>query len=139
MPVIRHKNEDDDMIWPPDDFTGEWIVEWPNGALKFRSLYLGGKAEGDYLCYWSNGKPAQVGYSSNGMCVGVWTDYFEDGTKDKETHYINNRTFETLWFDADGSIYESEYMIDYVAVTKAEFERFASGAKSGSHGNTRGR
>src|SRR5436309_8991464 len=129
MAVARIKDYDDAMIWPPDDFTGEWVVEWPNGVVKFRSLYLGGKEEGDYQCYWSNGKPAQLGYSSNGVCVGVWTDFLEDGTKLKETHYFNNRTFKIMWFGADGSITDTEYMIDRQEATKEHFERFTRGAE----------
>ncbi len=132
MPVVRQKTDDEDMIWPPDGFTGEWIVEWPNGAVKFRSLYLGGKEEGDYRCYWSNGKPAQVGCSSGGECIGVWTDFLEDGSKSKETHYINNRTFKTVWFDADGSVAETEFMIDHKKATQEEFERFANRAEQAS-------
>ena len=31
MPVHRQQTEDDDMVWPPDDLTGEWVVE--NGRL----------------------------------------------------------------------------------------------------------
>ncbi len=129
MPVVRQQTDDEDMIWPPEGFTGEWIVEWPNGAVKFHSLYLRGKEEGDHCCYWSNGKPAQLGYSSDGVCVGVWTDFLEDGTKLKETHYINNRTFQVVWFGLDGAVTEMEYMIDHREATKEEFERYAQGAE----------
>ena len=129
MPVVRQRTDDEDMIWPPDGFTGEWVVEWPNGTVKFRSLYLGGKEEGDYRCYWSNGKPAQLGNSSDGVCVGVWTDFLEDGTRVKETHYINNRTFKVLRFDAHGAISATEYMIDHEEVSKEQFEDYAKRAE----------
>jgi hypothetical protein len=132
MPVIRQKTDDEDMIWPPDGFTREWIVEWPNGVVKFRSLYLGGKEEGDYYCYWSNGRPAQIGCSSDGVCVGVWTDFLEDGTKLKETHYINNGTFKVLWFGVGGSATDTEYIVDHQKGSKEQFEHLAKETEPGA-------
>jgi antitoxin component YwqK of YwqJK toxin-antitoxin module len=96
------------MVWPPEDFTGEWIVEWPNGQGKFRSLYLNGRAEGDYLCYWSNGNLAQKGYSQDGECFGIWSDYWEDGVKFKETEYFSPGNFDVRWLTPDGQIREIE-------------------------------
>lgn len=96
------------MVWPPEDFTGEWIVEWPNGQVKFRSLYLGGKEEGDYLCYWSNGNRAQQGYCSDGKCVGIWSDFREDGTKFKETEYYSPGNFDVRWLTPDGRVEKTE-------------------------------
>lgn len=46
MAVHRLESDDDDPEWPPDDFTGEWIVEWPNGQVCVRSAYVQGKPEG---------------------------------------------------------------------------------------------
>ena len=129
MTTVRQKNQDDDMPWPPDNFTGEWIVEWPNGAIKFRSLYLGGKAEGKYECFWDNGNLAQIGYSEDDVCVGIWSDFWEDGTKFKETHYFGKRTFKTVWLDPDGVITETVYTVDYVDVSEAEFLRATHGAE----------
>ena len=108
MPIHRQQSEDDDMVWPPDDFTGEWIVEWPNGQVKFRSLYLKGKEEGDYLCYWSNGKIAQRGYNLDGECVGVWSDFWEDGTKYQETEYYSPGNFDVRRFTPDGRVEQTE-------------------------------
>mgnify|MGYP001588850461 CR=1 FL=1 len=118
MAVHRQLSEDDDMIWPPDDFTGEWVVEWPNGQIKFRSLYLKGKEEGDYLCYWSNGNLAQKGYNEDGICKGIWSDFMEDGTKLKETHYKDSKNFEVHWLDLDGHVEEIQFFEDGVEVRK---------------------
>ena len=108
MPIHRQQTEDDDMVWPPDDFTGEWVVEWPNGRVKFRSLYLKGKEEGDHVCYWSNGNLAQKGYTQDGECVGIWSDYWEDGTKFKETEYFSPGNFDVRWLTAAGQVQEIE-------------------------------
>ena len=107
MPVHRQKTDDDEMVWPPDNFTGEWIVEWSNGQVKFQALYLNGKAEGDYLCYWSNGNFAQKGYCEDGKYIGIWSDYWEDGTKFKETEYFSPGNYDVRWLK-DGEIKEIE-------------------------------
>lgn len=104
----RHKTQDDDMVWPPDDFTGVWIVEWPNGQLKFRGFYLKGKAEGDCDCFWSNGNLAQEGQRQDGECVGTWVDYLLDGTKSKETEYFSPGNFDVRWFTPNGQVREVE-------------------------------
>jgi len=108
MPIHRQQTDDDDMTWPADDFTGEWVVQWPNGQVKFRSLYLKGKEEGDYLCYWSNGNLAQKGDSQDGECIGIWSDYFEDGTKFKETEYFSPGNYDVRWLTVDGQVREIE-------------------------------
>ena len=112
MPVHRQQSDEDDMVWPPDDFTGEWVVEWPNGEVKFRSLYLKGKEEGDWFCYWSNGNVAQKGYNSDGECVGVWSDYWEDGVRFKETEYFSPGNFEVRWLTAEGQVSEIQIFRD---------------------------
>jgi hypothetical protein len=91
MAVHRLKNDLDDSPWPAADFTGMWIVEWTNGATKFRGHYLEGKADGDYLCFWPNGRPAQKGRMSRGECVGRWTDYHEDGFVTAERDFIDGQ------------------------------------------------
>lgn len=106
MPIIRHQTNDDDMAWPPDDFSGEWIVEWPNGQTKYRGLYLNGKREGACLCFWANGNLAQDGRCLDDECIGVWSDYRENGTKFKETEYYSENNFDVRWIEPDGSIRE---------------------------------
>jgi hypothetical protein len=96
MTVTRQETDEDDMPWPPDDFTGEWVVEWTNGEVKFRCLYLGGKAEGKYECYWPNGTPAQLGYMEDGKAKGVWSDYWQNGVLFKETEYFGGDTFDVI-------------------------------------------
>ncbi len=104
MPIIRQKSEDDDTPWPEDGFTGEWIVEWPNGQMKFFSCYVDGNQDGDHLCYWANGNLAQKGVNHNGACVGLWEDYWEDGRKFKETYYEGSRNFTERWLDKNGEV-----------------------------------
>ena len=93
---------------PPDDYTGEWKVYWPNGTLKYKALYLKGQTEGEVLCYWDNGTIAQRGTSDLGQCVGVWEDFWEDGGKYKETDYHDSKNFECRWYAANGDLEKVE-------------------------------
>jgi antitoxin component YwqK of YwqJK toxin-antitoxin module len=106
--TTKHTKHTKKNRWPPKDFSGEWIVEWPNGRVKFRSLYLHGKEEGDHLCFWPNGKLSQKGQNLDGDCIGVWSDYWEDGTKFKETEYYSPGNFDVRWLTQDGRIREIE-------------------------------
>ena len=72
--------------WPPDDYTGVWEIYWRKylwlkGGLKSRGEYKDGKEEGEQTCYWKNGRIAQNGKMVQGQCVGLWTDFDEDGSK----------------------------------------------------------
>jgi antitoxin component YwqK of YwqJK toxin-antitoxin module len=108
MAIHRQETDEDDMVWPSANFSGEWVVEWPNGKTKFRSLYLEGKQEGVHLCYWSNGKLAQKGQNHDDQCIGIWSDYWEDGTKFKETEYYSQGNFDVRWLTEDGRVRELE-------------------------------
>lgn len=121
MAVHRLKSEDDDPEWPPDDFTGEWIVEWPNGQICVRSVYLRGKPEGDWLCGWPNGQVAQRGRNSNGQAIGTWVDYREDGTKLKEVDYRGPRTFQTRFYWPNGALKSVTDRVDGKVVSKKHF------------------
>jgi antitoxin component YwqK of YwqJK toxin-antitoxin module len=104
--------DDGDGIEPPENYTGEWTTHWPNRKLKYRALYLNGKTEGEVLCCWDNGQIAQRGVSDAGVCRGVWTDYFEDGRKFKETDYRDNSNFTVRYFGPDGDVLRTEVWQD---------------------------
>ena len=108
MAEYTQQTYDEDMPWPPKDFTGEWVVNWPNGMLKFRSLFLEGKPEGEYLCRWENGELAQIGKSEDGKSVGLWLDYRKDGTKLKENEIFAYGTFQVRHFDKNGRLSKIE-------------------------------
>jgi antitoxin component YwqK of YwqJK toxin-antitoxin module len=104
MKVTVREDDEDYPLWPNDDFTGEWIVEWPSGALKFTGYYLNGLSHGVSRSYWENGKIAQSGESFEGKPIGIWEDFFEDGYKFKETIYEDSTNFIEKRFNTDGSI-----------------------------------
>jgi len=91
MSVFRLKNFDDDCPCPDEHFTGEWIVEWPNGVTKFRANYIDGKEDGERFCYWENVNLTQKGRMCRGECVGRWTNYHEDGFKTSEYDFIDGQ------------------------------------------------
>lgn len=104
MKVTVREDGESDPLWPPEDFSGEWILEWPSGALKYTCFYVDGCSEGLTQSYWENGQVAQTGLSSGGQPIGVWEDFHADGRKFKETIYENDSDFTVTWFNIDGSI-----------------------------------
>lgn len=104
--------DESDGVWPPDNYTGEWAYHWPNRQLKYHAVYLNGKTEGEVLCYWNNGQLAQRGTSEAGVCRGVWTDYFENGAKFKETDYTDDSNFKVRYFGPNGDVLRTEVRTD---------------------------
>ena len=100
--------------YPPVDYTGEWLSEWPNGQLKFHGCYIKGVPEGDQICYWENGQIAQIGRCKDGQCIGLWKDYREDGTLMLECEYLSGGDFTKKWFDSDGIPTEATFFKDEV-------------------------
>lgn len=111
MAIYRLKDELEDSPWPGENFTGEWIVEWPNGVTKFRAQYVQGKPDGDYLCFWPNGRLAQKGRMCQGESVGRWTDYHQDGFVTATRDFIDGLiegVERTYW--RDGTVMEERTM-----------------------------
>jgi antitoxin component YwqK of YwqJK toxin-antitoxin module len=94
-------DHDGSGVCAPEGYTGLWEVYWPNFQRKFRANYVDGKEVGEVTCWWSNGNLSQTGYSDQGICRGVWTDYLDDGTKFKETDYADDKNFIERWFSDD--------------------------------------
>ena len=42
------------------------------------------------------------------QCIGIWSDYWEDGTKFKETEYYSQGNFDVRWLTEDGRVRELE-------------------------------
>ena len=108
MKSTRIVDDGDVDPYPPDDYTGEWLSEWPNGQLKFLGCYINGESEGEQICYWDNGEIAQRGKCVNGRCVGMWKDYREDGSLVLECEYHSDGDFTKQWFDSDGAPTETQ-------------------------------
>jgi len=117
MKVTVREDGENDPIWPNEDYTGEWIIEWPSGALKFRGYYLRGMLYGASWSYWENGQIAQQGQSFDGQSIGVWEDFLENGTKFKETTYEDSSNFVERWLNNDGSVYQTKIFKDGFQIT----------------------
>ena len=96
--------DDGGGVSPPGGYTGLWEVYWPNKNIKFRANYVDGETHGEVTCWWDNGNLAQTGQSDHGACRGIWSDYWVDGTKFKETEYQDNDNFIVRWYSPDGEI-----------------------------------
>ena len=110
-----------DGVWPPDGYTGDWLVYWPNGAIKLRAKYVDGKETGQYVCYWDNGLLAQVGYLVDGVSHGVWLNFWESGDKYLEERHVSPGKFDQTWFDRDGKITEVVKFEDGIEVSRQTF------------------
>ena len=101
-----------DGVYPLEDFTGIREVHRPNMHLKYRATFVDGKSQGVVTCWWDNGVVAQTGYCDVGICKGIWPDYWEDGTKFKETEYQDSDNFVVRWYDSGGNIKRIERYVD---------------------------
>jgi antitoxin component YwqK of YwqJK toxin-antitoxin module len=81
--VVRRVYDVDETV-PPNGYTGVWEVYWKTGKIHSRTIYIDDREFGPFVCGWENGNPAQVGMKWDGESVGVWTDYYQDGTKSCE-------------------------------------------------------
>lgn len=89
------------QLSPPEGFTGVWTTFWPNGRLKLRVEYANGKEHGERVCWLRNRQIHQKGRMEDGECVGVWENFWEDGTKYQETEYFGPGSFDVRWFESD--------------------------------------
>lgn len=104
MRVIVQEDETCEPLWPNNDFTGEWIIEWSSGTLKYKCHYLEGSPYGKCVSFWKNAKIAQEGEYCNGTPIGVWVDYDENGLRFKETVYKSSTDFIEKWIDSSGEV-----------------------------------
>ena len=89
--------------YPSDTFSGKWTVLWPNSRKKYSAIFQEGKEEGLVQCWWENGRLAQEGIKTNGLCVGLWKDYNDEGLMYKETVYHDKPyDFTQRVYDAEG-------------------------------------
>lgn len=120
MRVTVREDEECDPLWPNEDYTGEWIIEWPSGALKYTGYYLNGQPHGLIQCYWENGQIAQTGENVEGRYVGLWEDFFDDGHKFKQTFYEDGSSdYVVKWLAPDGSVSSTKVVRDGIEVTDA--------------------
>jgi antitoxin component YwqK of YwqJK toxin-antitoxin module len=119
MRVTVREDEECDPLWPNEDYTGEWIIEWPSGALKYTGYYLNGQPHGPIRSYWENGQIAQTEESVEGRSIGLWEDFSEDGHKFKQTFYETSSRFVEKWLERDGSVSSTQVFRDRVEITDA--------------------
>ena len=86
---------------------GDFIVYWKNvnsprdgGAtfdesegegLRWKWFYKDGKQHGKSHGWYPNGKIKHIGYSDNGLRVGIWEEWYPDGQKWVEKKYKNGK------------------------------------------------
>ena len=109
MKTERIRVEDPrEMPFPDESFTGNWVVEWPNGQMKYEGHFRCGVHEGIHRCGWENGRIAQIGAYEAGVAVGIWTDFHPSGVRYKACHYFAEGSVDVMWLDADGKVLRTE-------------------------------
>ncbi len=70
---------------------GEVIRRYPNGVIKERSFYVGGRRRGECQSFYPNGKLWSDDYFTDGVLDGVTTSYFDGGQKRYEGVYSKGK------------------------------------------------
>ena len=64
------------------NFTGKFVDYYMyDSTVAVEGAYSGGKKEGQFNIYYSNGQIEQSGHYANNKKTGIWEYYYEDGTK----------------------------------------------------------
>lgn len=97
------------------NFTGPWQLFYPNGKLKAKGTYEGGKRIEDWVFYFENGKELQKGKYKDGKPHGNWRWYFENGELRRNENYRKGyEEGESVEYDENGELIgKGEYLEGY--------------------------
>ena len=112
-------NEDDNYrsfgdscsgVYPPEEFEGLWVENWPNGQLKFRGQFKKNRRRvGQHLSFWESGALQELSYWDDGWVCGTLVRFGEDGTRECEKDYGEHggrtRSWTERCYSLDGELY----------------------------------
>lgn len=88
------------------DRSGQCVKEmeyYENGVLKMEGTMEDGHREGEWKCYFPDGKTQSTGFFHEGLRTGKASVYHENGNIYMEGHYKDNRhTGEWKYYDEQG-------------------------------------
>ena len=85
-------------IAPPDtDYTGDYVVKYPNGITQFQGFYRFGLRHGQWFTFYDNGEKWSEMVYDKGKRQGQSNVYFPNG-KLKVTGWYKNDLKDSLWF-----------------------------------------
>jgi|HubBroStandDraft_2_1064218.scaffolds.fasta_scaffold137598_2 antitoxin component YwqK of YwqJK toxin-antitoxin module len=70
---------------------GTVIKHYPNGVIKERSFYVGGRRRGECQYFYPNGRLWSDEYFINGILDGSTTNYFDNGQKRYEGTFTKGK------------------------------------------------
>lgn len=94
-------------VWvePPPEFTGAWIVYFPNGQKSFEIQYKNGEYDGDFISFHADGSKWLVQHYVKMVAHGPDTGYHPSGKVLYRGEYRNNKQVGTWrWFDEAGNL-----------------------------------
>lgn len=100
----------DDWIYKPIDgkaerycngqkCNGEIIDTLDNDKIIHKAFYVDGKPQGLATTFFSNGQVKSIGNYENGIKIGIWNYYFENGNIESEIIYNLNLKEPQKWID----------------------------------------
>lgn len=72
---------------------GPYEERHPNGLIKIKGDYMGGKRHGTWLSFYPDGKMWSEGSYKNGLRDGRSITYYENGNKRYEGNYSNDKEY----------------------------------------------
>lgn len=70
---------------------GDWLWFYENGQIRQKAKFIEDKLNGEFLVYFSDGKPHITGAYKNNVRNGKWIYYKEDGTIKITIEYSNGK------------------------------------------------
>ncbi len=91
--------------------SGDYIVKYPNGIVKMKGYYVGGKREGQWVSFFENGNVQSEGFFKKGLRDGKANVYFESGKLYYEGYYKDGKEVgKWIFYDESGNkINEKDY------------------------------
>jgi len=95
---------------------GPYEERHPNGLIKIKGEYAGGKRHGSWLSFYPDGKMWSEGSYKNGLRYGRATAYYPNGNKRYEGFYTDDKeTGKWQYWEENGKLAEEK---NYSANTK---------------------
>lgn len=94
----------DVFLYQGEPYTGECYQNFPNGELGVKGRYVNGKKEGVWTWYYSNGNKKRESLYRNGLKSGKSNTWYISGKKRSEIIFNeDNNLKETRW-DEKGKV-----------------------------------
>ena len=80
------------------------IVKWPNGNVKEKLRYRGGRLEGNQYFYYPNGRIKEIKNYYHNRRNGLQREYYLNGVKRKMTYLVGNKIWEMMTWNTKGEM-----------------------------------